>query len=242
MHLTRQSWDGGPGKALLVHGLSSSAAGWWRFAPALASLGYEVTAPDLRGHGATGPADSYRLADYATDLVDIQGSWDLVVGHSLGGAAAAIAAEEHPQWTQRMIMLDPAVWLPSDPETEAELATPFRSPLTVEAVMEANPTWHPNDARFKAEALRQTSAEVVTATLRENLPWNLIPLLTQLSIPTLIVGADPARDAYVPRALGEGLAALSSSIEYRWVRYASHSLHRDEFDATWEIVSEWLGS
>lgn len=242
MRLARRRWDGGPGRALLVHGLSSSAAGWWRVAPAVVTLGYEVTAPDLRGHGATGPADTYRLSDHAEDILEMETRWDLVVGHSLGGAVAAIAAEQRPDWAQRLVLLDPAVWFSSDPETEAELSRPFRSPLTAEAVMMDNPTWHPHDAQVKAEALRQTSAEVVTATLRDNLPWNIVPSLTRLTVPTLVVGADPAQGALIPRALGEGLAALSDWIDYRWIRHASHSIHRDEFDSLWTVVSEWLDS
>lgn len=240
MRLAQQRWGEGPRTALLVHGLSSSAAGWWRLGPALATLGYRVTAPDLRGHGATGPAGDYLLASYAADLLEMAGTWDTVIGHSLGGSAVAVAAAERSDWTRTMVLLDPALWIASDPETEAALSSPFRGSMTVEAVMEANPTWHPEDARIKAEALRQTSADVATATIRQNLPWNLVPLVAGVSVPTLIVGADPDRDALVPRALGEGLSALSDLIDYEWVRYACHSLHRDEFDATWAVLSEWL--
>ncbi len=39
---------------LLVHGLTASAAIWWRVGPALAAAGWRVVAPDLPGHGATG--------------------------------------------------------------------------------------------------------------------------------------------------------------------------------------------
>lgn len=242
MQLSRLRWGDGPKSALLVHGLSSSAAGWWRLAPALASLGYEVTAPDLRGHGETGPADSYELTNYGADLVELGDGWDVAIGHSVGGAAVAVASDQRPQWARQLVLLDPALWFPPDPETEAELTRPFRMPFTTEAVMRANPTWHAEDARIKAEALRQTSAEIVTATFRQNLPWNLIPLIAGLPVRMLILGADPARGALVPGALGDGLAALSKHIDYKSIRHASHSLHRDEFDAVLAAMSEWLTS
>lgn len=240
MMLAQQRWGEGPRQALLVHGLSSSAAGWWRLGPALADLGFSVTAPDLRGHGNSGPAASYELASYAADLLELAGPWDVAIGHSLGGAAVILGAVAQPEWTRRAVLLDPAVWMPPDPETEALLTSPFRMPLTPEAVMEANPTWHAEDARIKAEALRSTSIEVVLDTFRANLPWNIVPQLAQIPVPTLIVGADPALGALVPRSLGDGLAALAENVEYVWIRHASHSVHRDEFDATWAAVSEWL--
>ncbi len=239
MRLWVQYWGDGPKTALLVHGLSSSAAGWWRLAPALASHGYRITAPDLRGHGNTGPAPSYQLKDYAADLVELPGTWDCVIGHSLGGAAAAIASQQLG-WARSMVLLDPALWVADDPEAEADMTRSFRGPPTAAAVMKQNPTWHPEDARIKAEAIQQTSVEVAVATIRQNRPWNVVPIVAGVSIPTLILGADPARDALVPRALGEGLAAMSDLIEYQWVRHASHSLHRDEFDAAWSALSEWL--
>lgn len=43
---------------LLLHGVGSSATTWWRAQEDLAELGWQVTAPDLLGHGgrAAGPA------------------------------------------------------------------------------------------------------------------------------------------------------------------------------------------
>ena len=75
-------------KALLIHGLSSNSSTWWRIRAALEADGWEVTAPDLRGHGTSAPAASYRLTDYAADLPT--GPWDLIIGHSLGGAIAVL--------------------------------------------------------------------------------------------------------------------------------------------------------
>ena len=38
---------------LLLHGITSLAATWWRVGPAIAAAGFRVVAPDLPGHGET---------------------------------------------------------------------------------------------------------------------------------------------------------------------------------------------
>ena len=96
-------------RALLVHGLTSDGGTWWRVGEALASAGWFVTAVDLRGNGAAPIAQHYSFADYASDLPGRD--WDVVVGHSLGGAVATLAALE-PGFTRRLVLLDPALALP----------------------------------------------------------------------------------------------------------------------------------
>ena len=242
MELALRTWGDGPGRLLLVHGLSSSADGWWRLAPRLAELGFTVTAPDLRGHGRSGQPGDYRISSYAADLVELGTGWDVAVGHSLGGSAVIAAADQDPSFAGRLLLMDPGIWIAPDPEAEADLTASFRQPLTKEAVMEANPSWHPEDARIKAEALALTSVEICAETFRQNIPWNVAPELMRITVPTLVLGADPNREALVPRSLGESLAALSEHIEFDWVRHGSHSMHRDEFDATWDLIEGWLNA
>ena len=50
-------------RALLIHGLTSSGATWWRVAEALAADGWHVTAVDLRGNGDAPTADRYGFAE-----------------------------------------------------------------------------------------------------------------------------------------------------------------------------------
>ncbi len=54
---------------LLVHGVTASAAGWWRVGPALAATGRRVVAVDLPGHGQTGHwTGRAKFRDTASDL------------------------------------------------------------------------------------------------------------------------------------------------------------------------------
>jgi alpha-beta hydrolase superfamily lysophospholipase len=57
-------WDpDGParGRVVLLHGMTSLSATWWRIGPGLAARGWQVVAPDLPGHGTaarlSGPLD-----------------------------------------------------------------------------------------------------------------------------------------------------------------------------------------
>src|SRR5215475_10148255 len=88
MELNTLRWGDGRGpRVLLIHGVQSAADTWWQIAEGLDA---QVTAPDLRGHGASPRGERYRLADFVSDL---EPGWDLVVGHSLGGTLAAHALQ-----------------------------------------------------------------------------------------------------------------------------------------------------
>ena len=238
MELDLTSWGDGRLAALLLHGIGSNKEGWWRVGPALAALGYTVTAVDLRGHGTTAKADRYLLADFAADIAQQGGPWDLLLGHSLGGAIAVVLMSEHPGSAQRLILEDPALFLPSEDVALPMLLSDFEHPLTVEAQRRLNPTWHPEDARIKAAALGQCGREVVERVVLDNGPWNLVEATVGITVPTLIMGA--GNGPITPPAMGEGMAALSDQISFVQVPNSSHSIHRDEFELMMSAIETWL--
>lgn len=242
MDLSVSHWGTGSRRALLVHGISSNADGWWRVAPAIADMGFEVTAPDLRGHGTSGPGDDYTLAAYARDLVELGSGWDLVLGHSLGGAAVTLAAVSDPGFAKKIILEDPALVIPDTASALEWLLEPFAGEVTAESVAAASPGWHPEDARIKAEALLQSGAEPVRRTVADNEVWNVLEAAMALSVPTLLVGADPSNGAIVPPALGESLAASNPAVRFVWIPKGSHSIHRDEFEAFMAVVEEFVAA
>src|SRR5215210_6421317 len=102
-------WNpGGHHRALLLHGLGSDGSTMWRLADHLARLGYEVTAPDLRGQGLSPPAASYAVQDMAADVRLLGTNWDVLVGHSLGGAVAAVLLAEDGL-AARGLLIDPVL-------------------------------------------------------------------------------------------------------------------------------------
>ncbi|PPF19037.1 alpha/beta fold hydrolase [Rathayibacter sp. AY1A7] len=88
MRLQTLTTGSGPRHVGLVHGLGASAATWGPFVERLVATGrHTVTAVDLRGHGESPRAESYRIDDMAADLVEtLPAGLHSVVGHSLGGA------------------------------------------------------------------------------------------------------------------------------------------------------------
>lgn len=224
-------------RALLLHGLASSAVTWWRIADGLAGAGFHVTAPDLRGHGTAPRTGSYRLSGYAADLWALGDRWDLVVGHSLGGTLGAlICAREN--FAQRLVLLDPVFIVPEDQFDElvdAQLDE-LADAGDPRAYAERNPGWHREDAALKAVAASQTSGYVIERTLSDNRPWWYLDLVGDVRIPTTILCADPNRDPLFDATLGEEVARRNARITTMIVAGAGHSIHRDAADAVLDVL------
>jgi pimeloyl-ACP methyl ester carboxylesterase len=233
VRLVTHRWGNGDRRALLLHGLTSCGATWWRVAEALARDGMAVYAPDLRGHGRSPKPGSYTAAEYAADLSTLpSGDWELVVGHSLGGVVALQAVTAGDVRTRRLLLLDPVLEL-TERERELLTATCIAEVVdgrTVNAVRAEHPEWHPLDVHLKARAARHTSVEVVRKTLAQNRPWDFRQLALGVACPTTILGAEPALGALMAPALGRELSSLRQELDYRRVRGAGHSIHRDQPD------------
>jgi len=111
MHLTSTTSGSGPLHVGLVHGLSADAETWGPLIQRMLQTGrYTVTAVNLRGHGSSARASSYRLDDMADDLVEaLPGGLHSVVGHSLGGAVLVRAVTRLAP--ERAVYLDPGFGL-----------------------------------------------------------------------------------------------------------------------------------
>jgi pimeloyl-ACP methyl ester carboxylesterase len=82
---------------ILVHGAANSGRVWTFWQEDLARRGWSSHAIDLRGHGASVPAElaSTRMADYAADVVALARTLrqpPILIGWSMGGLVAMMAA------------------------------------------------------------------------------------------------------------------------------------------------------
>lgn len=95
---------------VLVHGLFSSSRSWDHIGPKLAAAGRWVIMPDLRGHGDSAKAASYRFTDFATDLNSLLDHLELsvadLVGHSLGGHVVSQIAQQQPDRVRTPVLED----------------------------------------------------------------------------------------------------------------------------------------
>jgi pimeloyl-ACP methyl ester carboxylesterase len=201
-------------------------------------LGYEVIAPDLRSHGTSPSGGRMRLEDYADDVLALGDDWDFVLGHSLGGSVVLVVMDSRPAWARRLVLEDPAIVGRADPEIMGWLLEEFEEPITAERVAGSNPLWHPKDAEFKAEALQQCGPDVVHRTMGEA-PWNVWEAMVGLSVPTLLLGADPTRGALVQPEIGAAAAGVNPLIRFETIADADHSIHRNEYGAFWALVGEF---
>jgi pimeloyl-ACP methyl ester carboxylesterase len=231
--------DPGARPLLLIHGVTSSAATWWRVGPALAAAGRRVIAVDQAGHGRTGHWQGHhRFRDNAADVAafirvaglsrdDLQ-----VVGHSWGAmtAAALPAAGLRPA---TIVLVDPPVVPLSFMEAQvAESDEQAHADMddAIAAVRAANPDWDDGDVRAKAEALTQLDEAAARSVFLDNGDWDggLADLADPAAagIPVWLVRGDPATGGYVPDAFLPAYAARIGVNHITTIAGAPHSPQR----------------
>ena len=198
---------------LLVHGVTASAATWWRLGPAFAATGRRVVAVDLPGHGLTGHwMGHHRFRDNAADVAGFVRAAGLarddlqVIGHSWGAmtVAALPAAGLRPA---TIVLLDPPTipfaeisQMASDPDAR----TYDDLDEAVAAVRGQNPEWPDGDILAKAEALTQLDEAAARAVLLENGDWDggLADLADPgaAGVSVWVVRGDPATGGLLPDA------------------------------------------
>lgn len=244
--LPRIAWGdpASPKTALLVHGLGSSAALMWRIGTALADAGWHAVAVDLRGHGDAPRALDYSVATYAADVATVTpergGAWDAVIGHSLGGAAATVAAASDPEWTRRLVLIDPAIHVTGRDAgvIRRSQERAFTEPST-ETVAAEHPHWHPQDIELKVDAVRRASAWAVEQTSAQNQPWDVREHAARLTVPTHVVGADPEQYSIFTGDLAAEVLK-NPVVTMSIVTGAGHSPHRDKPERTIRQILEAL--
>jgi pimeloyl-ACP methyl ester carboxylesterase len=207
---------------LLIHGVTSSAANWWRVGPALAASGRRVVAVDLPGHGRTGHWQGhFRFRDNASDVeafvreAGIARDELQVIGHSWGAmtAAALPAVGLRPS---TLVLLEPptvpfeVISREVDDRNQRRFTDIAEASVALRA---ANPAWADGDVRAKAEALTELDETAARSVLLDNGDWDggLGDLADPAAagIPVWVIRGDPAFGGYLP---DEAVAALSARV------------------------------
>jgi len=96
---------------VLSHGIGVRRQDYRFLAPMLAQAGYRVASADLRGHGESSMGwASITRTDIASDLlalIDHLGGPAVIVGHSISGGAATIAAATRPDLVAGIVEINP---------------------------------------------------------------------------------------------------------------------------------------
>jgi pimeloyl-ACP methyl ester carboxylesterase len=237
---------------LLIHGVTASAAGWWRVGPALAATGRYVVAVDLPGHGLTGHwVDHGLFRETAADLIAFIRAAGLdradlqIVAHSWGAMIATNlpAAGLSPS---RLVLLDPPTILLADIVKEATEAA-ARLPASPEAArasaLAANPGLAEGDLDATVLAVANTDLEAARQVLLQNGDWDsglaalTDPAATGLDV--RVVRGDPATGGRTPDGVAATFAARYGADHVATIASAPHSpqpTHPDELIAALKLA------
>ncbi len=109
--------EGAP-PVVLVHGRGADRRDWTELATELAAT-HRVFALDLTGHGLSDWPGTYSFAGFRDDLRAFIEALDLagatVIGHSMGGAAAWLLAQQKPELVGRLVIEEAPAMVPLDP-------------------------------------------------------------------------------------------------------------------------------
>jgi pimeloyl-ACP methyl ester carboxylesterase len=240
-------WGASGAPLLLLHGITSSARGWWRVAPELVSLGYHVYALDMPGHGQSQLADTDRIDKIAVHIGEVLDALQLakpvVIGHSWGGAVALELAASIA--VARVALVDPLLALTSE-KGALRLPTYLEglgmSPeVTLPGIRAANPDWHACDFVWKGQALQQCRAEAVRGLFIGSGDWDLTPLFSRIEVPLLLMLADPQYSVINPATLSAVEAALRGGLgEVAQVAGTNHNMFRGGFAPFMRVLLPWL--
>ena len=248
LHLRELGADGRP--LLLLHGLGVDGSVWQAVGRRLRPA-FRLLAPDLRGHGwSDHPPAGYHARDYAADSAELLaalaaelGPLD-VLGHSLGALAALGAAAMQPGAVAHLILEDPPLSGPGAPPEylAAVLAAKREGPAALLAtVRRFQPELGELVAEVQAGMWARTAEGVLLAMLEDPGPTlDVDRWLERVLAPTLLLAADPTRDARLrPEAAEAALARLRRST-LRSFPGAGHVIHAQRAGEFCRVVSSFL--
>lgn len=207
---------------VMVHGAFVGGWSFELFRQPFEAVGHQVLAPDLRGHAAHEPSEAViglSVRDYARDIAELCRALPeppIVVGHSMGGLVAQLAAGKVP--LRALVLLAPSPpWGLTNWSFE-EAMTAFGAQL---AGLLSNGAVEPSREVMRQMSLpRLTAAEAepILARLRpesaravnETLNWWLDPFMTTglpagpLPAPSLVISGEA--DQVHPPASGRLVA------------------------------------
>jgi pimeloyl-ACP methyl ester carboxylesterase len=264
-------WGGEGQPILCIHATGFLAALWHPVAVALATRA-RVLGLDLRGHGDSEGGDSYWWSVFPDDVGGALSALDLgpavLVGHSVGGAAAALCAARHPELVRGLVLVDPVIFPESHydrPQTaegsdllrsagRRKRAWPSREamrqslggklpfvrwlPEVFDLYVE-NAVRSTSDGRVELKCIPETEGAIYVETLR----FNLWPEIVRARVPTLVLRG--LAEHGLPSTTTRNLAQLLPSAEDWPVESAGHLIPMEapeEVTAAVQVLLDRLAS
>ncbi|MGC9348215.1 MAG: alpha/beta fold hydrolase [Anaerolineae bacterium] len=256
--------DGSKPPLVLCHGRTDNGLCWTPVARRLES-DYDIIMYDARGHGLSDAPDTGHNAEVrADDLAGVVKALDLekpaVLGHSMGAATAAAAAAKYPDLFSKVVLEDPS-WRAEDSPRRTMTAEEHEfwqeerkrqileekkmsREALIELARERRPNWPEVELGPWAIAKQQVSPKIAAG--RPSAPdaqeqaksWREIA--KPITVSTLLITADPDKDAIVTPEIAEAATELNSKIEVVRIEGAGHNIRREAFEPYMEAITAFL--
>lgn len=235
---------------VLLHGLAGYAGEWDVLAQSLSSR-YRVVAVDQRGHGASEryPQDVSRAA-YVADVTAVVDQlalrWPVLVGQSLGGHTAMLAAAAHPGLVRALVLVeagpggsnpngpvDIGGWLDSWP-------TPFASREVAAGFLGGGPVgagWAAGLEEREGGWWPRFDRDVMVRSLAENAQRSFWHEWGQVTCPTLVV---LAQSSFIPAHEAEEMLRQRPVTMAMSIPGTRHDLHLEQPEALHTALSDFL--
>lgn len=232
---------------VVVHGWMVSGTVFDELVERFDDGNWRIVVPDLRGAGESSPADSYRLEDYAGDVLAVMDDAGVdqacLVGHSMGGQIAQLVAADHPGRIRRLALISPVpasgIELPEDAHRlfvdSGEDRASQRRILEMACLDLADEDYDRllDDAgAIPEQCIRESFAAWTEADFADR--------LGAIEAPTLVVGSD---DPFLPpELLDEAVVGPIADAELTRIEGAGHYIQVERPDETARVLRDFFGA
>lgn len=248
VHYTRTGDKKPP--VILLHGLMLSGACWAPLARSLEQH-YDVIMPDARGHGySASPEQDYTYDNLASDVMKLIKALKLnnpiLLGHSMGGMIAAVAASKMGKELRGLVLADPTFLTPQQQydvvksdvleQHRQVLAQPKHEYLTTARLRHTKRSTEV--IALFAQARYQTSLHAFNILTPPSPDFR--QLISDINIPCQLIIGDT--DPVVSTETASELAKLNHHIQIKQITHAGHGLPFDQPVQFSTVVQTFLSS
>ncbi len=242
--------DGGP-PVILLHGLSDR---WQSYLPLIPFLYpyYAIYAPDLRGHGKSYRAESYRIIDYVYDiesfLINLFNEPVFFIGHSLGATISLCIAAKYPERCKGLSLIDPFIF--GDKLDDGEFRKYFTNCLKVCTLYRDVDSVSKNIketgtlAKKRAADLIQLDKKTIEIVLNKTIfeGFDLEEILSKITCPVLVLRGNPDLEGFITEEKANYLKEKISNCTVEYLEDSSHIVHVDQPLKTARHLLEFFAS
>jgi pimeloyl-ACP methyl ester carboxylesterase len=247
--------EGSPNGSPLVM-LHGGTARWQELLPLITELekDWHIYACDKRGHGKSSRGDSYRVVDFGNDMAEFIkrniGERVVLLGHSGGAVASLVAASQIPDLIQKLIVLDPPIFLREESIKSIPIYNYFLGVYHIvthqrtarEVFSEFFQGIDEAGIRYLDEMVNVVDPEFLKTLLEDHYfdDMHMQAVLEKITCPTLMLYGEIDKGAVVRDRDVEFFKAHISNGTAIQIKDAGHLLHADQPAKVLELIDQWL--